>query len=140
LLCNFSRPLGFHRKAMKHEEHDDLWELLGRARPVKASPMFSRNVLRAVRQLEPEKERGFVDWLRAGWNWLAVTGAAAAVIALTLSLRTSPPSAPGQVAAASPDNAVLEEVLRSPDLSVIANLDMLVAMDDNDLWLDSKLR
>jgi hypothetical protein len=125
---------------MKHEEHDDLWELLGRARPVKASPMFSRNVLRALRQLEPEKGRGFVDWLRAGWNWVAVTGAAAAVICLTLSLRTSHPAASRQVAAASADNAALEEVLRSPDLSVIANLDMLVAMDDNDLWLDSKVR
>jgi hypothetical protein len=124
---------------MKHEEHDDLWELLGRARPAKASPMFSRNVLRAVRQLEPEK-RGLVDWLRAGWSWLAVTGAAAAVILLAFSLRTSPTNAPRQLAAASPDNAVLEEVLRSPDLTVIANLDMLVAMDDNDLWLDSKLR
>jgi hypothetical protein len=102
--------------------------------------MFSRNVLRAVRQLEPEKGRGFVDWLRAGWNWLAVTGAAAAAIFLAFGLHTSPPIAPQQVAAASPDNAVLEEVLRSPDLTVIANLDMLVAMDDNDLWLDSKLR
>jgi hypothetical protein len=125
---------------MKHEEHDDLWELLGRARPAKASPMFSRNVLRAVRQLEPEKEGGLVDWLRAGWNWLAVTGAAAAVIFLAFGLRTTPTDAPRQVASASSDNAVLEEVLRSPDLTVIANLDMLVAMDDNDLWLDSKPR
>ena len=127
---------------MKHEEHDDVWELLGRARPKKASPMFSRNVLRAVRQLEPEKGDGFVDWLRAGWNWVAVTGAAAAVIFLTLSLRTSPHAASRQMASASAsaDNAALEEVLRSPDLSVIANLDMFVAMDDNDLWLDSKLR
>lgn len=103
--------------------------------------MFSRNVLRAVRQLEPQKERSFVEWLRAGWNWLAVTGAAAAVLFLTFGLQTSPPSAPQQVAAAVPaENAVLEEVLRSPDLAVIANLDLLVAMDDNDLWLDSKLR
>jgi hypothetical protein len=125
---------------MKHEEHDDLWELLGRARPAKASPMFSRNVLRAVRQLEPEKKHGLVDWLQAGWNWLAVTGAAAAVVLLAFGLRTSPTDTPRQVASLSPDNAVLEEVLRSPDLTVIANLDMLVAMDDNDLWLDSKLR
>lgn len=128
---------------MKNEEHDDLWELLGRARPVKASPMFSRNVLRAVRQLEPEKERSFVGWLRAGWNWLAVTGAAAAVLFLTFGLHTSPTSTRQQVAVATvapTDNAVLEKVLRSTDLSVIANLDLLVAMDDNDLWLDSSPR
>jgi hypothetical protein len=132
---------------MKNEEHDDLWELLGRARPVKASPMFSRNVLRAVRQLEStsenasERERGFLEWLRAGWNWLAVTGAAAAVLFLTFGLRTTPPAAAPQLAAATPvENAVLEKVLRSSDLTVIANLDMLVAMDDNDLWLDTKLR
>ena len=82
-----------------------------------------------------------MDWLRAGWNWLAVTGAAAALLLLTFGLRTSPPTAAQQVAAATPgENAVLEKVLRSPDLAVIANLDLLVAMDDNDLWLDSKLR
>jgi hypothetical protein len=128
---------------MKNEEHDDLWELLGRARPVKASPLFSRNVLRAVRQLEPEKERGFFEWLRVGWNWLIVSGAATAVLFLSLSMRTAPP-AERQVASASAsasvENAVLEEIVRSPDLAVIANLDMLVAMDDNDLWLESKLR
>lgn len=134
---------------MKHEEHDDLWELLGRARPVKASPMFSRNVLRAVRQLESaesaesaEKERSFLGWLRSGWNWLAVTGAAAAILLLSFGLRAPvPPAAVPQLAAATPvENAVLEKVLRSSDLTVIANLDMLVAMDDNDLWLDPSLR
>jgi hypothetical protein len=123
---------------MKHEEHDDLWDLLGRARPVKASPMFPRNVLRAVRQLEPETERGFFEWLRIGWNWLIVSGAAAAVLILTLNMRT-PPAAP-QVQVAMVDNSVVEEIVRSPDLAVIANLDMLVAMDDNDLWLEGKLR
>jgi hypothetical protein len=52
---------------MKNEEHDDLWELLGRARPVKASPMFSRNVLRAVRQVGGRNpKRGFLEWLRVG--------------------------------------------------------------------------
>jgi len=127
---------------MKNEEHDDLWELLGRARPVKASPMFSRNVLRAVRQGEGDdvNERGFLEWLRAGWNWLPVTGAAAAVLLLTFGLRTSPPGTSPQIAAAPVENAVLEKVIRSSDLAVIANLDLLVAMDDNDLWLDSKSR
>jgi len=124
---------------MKNEEHDDLWELLGRARPVKASPMFSRNVLRAVRQLEPESERGFLEWLRAGWNWLIVSGAAAAVLFLSLNLRTTAPTAAGPQVATI-DNSVVEEVVLSRDLAVIANLDMLVAMDDNDLWLEGKLR
>jgi len=79
--------------------------------------------------------------MRVGWNWLAVTGAAAAVLLLTFGLRTAPSTAPQQVAAATPvENAVLEKVLRSSDLAVIANLDLLVAMDDNDLWLDSKLQ
>jgi hypothetical protein len=63
------------------------------------------------------------------------------LLLLTFGLRTSPPAAARQVAAAAPgENAVIEMVLRSPHLSVIANLDLLVAMDDNDLWLDSKLR
>jgi hypothetical protein len=39
---------------------------------------------------------------------------------------------------AAADSANFEEVVRSPDFAVIANLDALVAMDDNDVWLESK--
>lgn len=122
---------------MKHDEHDDLWELLGRARPVKASPFFSRNVLRTIRQSKPERERGFMEWLRAGWNWLSLTGAAAAVLLLAVGLR---PHMLDSNSLASADSANFEEVVRSPDFAVIANLDALVAIDDNDVWIESKLR
>ena len=52
---------------MNTEEHDDLWELLGKARETKVSPFFSRNVLRAIREEEQEKV-GFFSWLRAHWK------------------------------------------------------------------------
>jgi hypothetical protein len=122
---------------MKHDEHDELWDLLGRARPVKASPFFSRNVLRLIRESEPERERGFMEWLRAGWNWLALSGAVAAILLLAVGLRTQVPQSGSLVAA---DSTNFDEVVHSPDFAVIANLDALVAMDDNDVWLESKLR
>ena len=123
---------------MNHDEQDDLWELLGRARPVKVSPFFSRNVLRAIRESAPERERGFVDWLRTGWNWLVLSGAAALVLFLAVGMRPHTPKA-GTVAAAE-TSTTFDDVVRSPDFAVIANLDALVAMDDNDLWLESSLR
>ena len=35
---------------MNTEEHDDLWQLLGKARTPSVSPFFSRNVVRAARE------------------------------------------------------------------------------------------
>lgn len=49
-------------------EQDDLWELLGKARPVSVSPFFSRNVLREIRR---DSGRSWIPqpvlrWLGAG--------------------------------------------------------------------------
>ena len=125
---------------MKHEtqeEHDDLWSLLGKARPIKASSAFSRNVLRRVRMEEPGSEPTFLEWLRTGWNWLTLT-AACSVIALVFLNTQSGSITARDVAAA--DNAAIDEVVRSADFSVIENLDLLLAMDENDVWLEASLR
>ena len=114
------------------EDRDDLWALLGKARTAKASPAFPRDVLRRVRMEETSPEPGFLEWLRSGWNWLALAGTAAAV-AMVLAA-TQPRHQARQIAAA--EGVEIDEVVRSPDFSVIANLDVLMAMDENDLWLE----
>src|SRR5258705_7738341 len=64
---------------MNHDEHDDLWQLLGKARPPRISPFFSRNVLRAIRAEQPERRAG---WLGALWrHW---RGASVAIVVLAV--------------------------------------------------------
>ena len=118
---------------MNQDEHDDLWDLLGKARPARPSPFFARNVLRAIRESAPEREPGFLEWLRRGWNALAVAGAAAVV--LFMAFRAGPP--PADLPMLATHDPVIEQVLDSPDFAVIANLDTLLTVDDNEIWLAS---
>jgi hypothetical protein len=122
---------------MNHDEHDNLWELLGRARPAKARPAFVQNVLRAVRMSQPEREPGFFEWLRHGWNWLALAGAAALVVIVALS---GQPGAQAPRPLAASDAAAIDAVIESGDFTVVSNLDVLLALDDSNAWLDVSLR
>ena len=121
----------------KHEDHDNLWTLLGKARPTKASPAFTRNVLRRLRMEESIPEPSFVEWLRSGWSWLQLAGTAT-VVAIVLAFMHS--GAPNGRQMAAADSAAIDEVVHSADFSVIANLDVLMAMDENDLWLQASAR
>jgi hypothetical protein len=116
---------------MNHDESDELWELLGRARPVRPSPFFSRNVLRAIREDAPEVEPGFFEWLCRGWNALAAATAVAVV--LFFALRTGGPVPAGTKLAVG--DAAIEQVLASDEFAVIANLETLLSVDDNEIWL-----
>lgn len=118
---------------MNHDERDNLWELLGRARPPKARPAFLQNVLRAVRMSEPGREIGFFEWLRRGANWLAFAGAAAVVMLVALSGR--PEREPKALTAS--ETAAIDAALASSDFAVVNNLDLLVAFEHNNAWLDS---
>jgi hypothetical protein len=126
-----------------HEERDNLWKLLGRVRARKASPAFTRNVLRRVRMEAPVPERGFIEWLRTGWNWLPLSGAAAAVAIVLFATHSGSPETSRLATAARATKAppvTIDEVVRSADFAVIANLDVLMAMDENEVWLEASLR
>ena len=115
---------------MKDEEHDELWELLGKVREPKAAPFFASKVLRAI-HAEPEAV-GFWAWLRGKWLVPVTTGACAA---LALFLTTH------QVVqtAVSPVNDPLAEMAAAVvdnDESVSA-LDALIAAEDHSIWLES---
>jgi len=117
---------------MNHDEHDDLWKLLGRAAPAKARPAFVQNVLREVRMAAPEREAGFFEWLQRGANWLAFAGAAAVVLIVALSGRPA-----REPELSQKETAAIETALQASDLAVVSNLDVLLAFDDNNAWLDS---
>jgi hypothetical protein len=112
---------------MNHEEHDDLWELLGKARLAKHSPFFSRNVLRAVREEKPERV-GFRGWFFSRWTALVVGCGAVVIAAFVLVPKPQQPVDPVAVLA--------EHVSASPDYAVISNLDELLAAEESSVWLD----
>ena len=112
---------------MNTDEHDDLWSLLGKAKAPAASPFFSRNVLRAIREAAPEK-RGVFGWLRARWQ-LAAAGVCAVLVAGSII-------APR---ADQPDQTTVllaKEVSQSTDYHVISNLDELLASEESSVWLE----
>ena len=49
-------------------DKDELWDLLGKAKPVSVSPFFSRNILREIRRnpARPLVPLFFLRWLGAG--------------------------------------------------------------------------
>ncbi len=123
------------------EEKDALWETLGQAPEHRASPFFVRNVLREVRRTEETSP----SW--AGWfgNWRVAGPAALAVVAVCAGLLVRSPSTQPEVvqaALAEPAVASAPTVARieaDPDYEVIAELDTLLAYENNNQWLDSSV-
>ena len=112
---------------MNHEEHDELWNLLGKARQPKPSAFFAANVLRAVRA-DAEPKPGLLAWLRAKWIVPVAAGTCAAVLAI-LALRptvTTPP-------AADPLEGIALAAAATPE--TMPSLDTLLASEDNSIWL-----
>ena len=117
---------------MNTEEHDDLWELLGKARQPAPSPFFSRNVLREVRGLQQERRPAWLSFLLR-WQPLTATVCVAALLT-------------GSWVASSHRQAeeqrrqlmsMAERVYTSPDYGVIKDLDELLDSEKNSAWLSA---
>jgi hypothetical protein len=131
---NFLLSLVFHSAEMNStEEQDDLWRLLGKARPPAVSPFFSRNVLREVRQLQQERP-GIAGWLQRHWRWQApaLACALAAMLAAAFLVEPKVDEDPEMIALA-------EDVSASPDYDVIHDLDELLAWEESSVWLDANI-
>jgi hypothetical protein len=113
---------------MKREDDQQLWDLLGQAKPRQLSPFFARNVVRRIR----ERSARF-EWLR-GWlsprRLVPVTGVAIAVIATILAVH--------QPARRNPADSPPDVIVRidPQDYDVVADLDELLATDETSLWDD----
>ena len=109
---------------MKRDDDQELWDLLGQAAEPKISPFFARNVLREIRQL------GHWSTLRGWFNprrLIPATGMAVAlIVAVFLRMHTSVSPLTGP----SPDVLATAD---AQDYEVIADLDDLLASDDNSL-------
>ena len=112
---------------MKREDDQQLWELLGRLAEPKLSPFFARNVLRKVRQ-EPgsfERARLWLSWRKL----VPASGLALAVIAALIALHHPGPSQ--RPSEREPD---VVAKIDPQDYEVVADLDELLASDENNLW------
>ncbi len=113
-------------------ERDDLWRLLGKAKEPRVSPFFDHNVLRALRQEAPHQEPEPWAWghlLR--WRWLSMGALGATVLVFSQFQQ------PARNPALFSSREMAQEVWSSPDLSVIGNLDELLASEEDSLWLDA---
>lgn len=109
------------------EEHDELWQLLGKARTHEPSAFFARNVVREVRASQGQNLH-FVAWLSRRWQFAA--GGVCAVALAIVVLAQHRAGNGDQVA------AIAVQVSESPDYLVIRDLDDLLASEESSLWLD----
>jgi hypothetical protein len=111
---------------MNREDDEQLWDLLGAAGRPQPSPFFSRNVLRQIRSEGARVSGGWLSWRRLIPLSGVVAATAAIFIAYTFSFRPDP---------ASDDDAVAR--IDAQDYEVVADLDDLLASDENSLWDDN---
>lgn len=116
---------------MNRVDDEPLWDVLGHARQPQVSSYFARNVLRRIRQ-QPSWAAALKSWLKPG----RLIPASVAAIALALGLiLTQNTSVRDQTAAGDLDPVIAK--IDAQDFEVVADLDDLLASDDNNLWDDN---
>jgi len=98
----------------KEEENDALWELLGRARRIEASPYFARRVVGAIRN-EKKASRFSV---RVFLRWLIPSAAVAGLVLGWMAYQNQ------------------EQDVFDADFNRTADLQSLVTSDDSFLWIE----
>jgi hypothetical protein len=128
--------------SMNQDEHDQLWDLLGKARTPKERPFFSAKVLQAVREdgrREPQ-ELGFAGlWLAVQRHWRALFASGAAVaIALVFVLAPGARQEKPVDMAQTPADPLAPLITAADDSDELgASLDNLIATHDNSIWLQA---
>jgi hypothetical protein len=115
---------------MQNDEHDDLWELLGKRREPKDSPFFASKVIRAVQAAE-EPQAGLLAWLRQRWILPLAAGVTAVLVAILVFHR---PANEAETVAVTTDP--LEEMAQVASITAeIESLEALLASEDHSIWL-----
>ncbi len=113
---------------MKRDDDQELWDLLGQAPEPRISPFFARNVLREIRKSGSWTTlHGWLN-LRRLIPAASVAGALIAVVFLRIHMSVAP-------VAGSPSTMLAG--VDAQDYEVIADLDDLLASDDNNSLDDS---
>lgn len=113
-------------KTMNTDEHDELWNLLGKAKKPVVSPFFTRNILREIRLKQPVRG-GFFSWTVRKWRFALLAGS----LVLLMGIGIVP-----SVFHKSPSSQPLAQQL-APDYDAINHLDELLAYEESSTWLDN---
>ncbi len=115
---------------MRREEDQQLWDLLGKAPMPVVSPFFARNVLREVR-----RER---SWREAALEWLPRRAtSAAAAFAVCLIIAFTMVDKVGMRDSHEDDVPDVVAQIDPSDYEVVADLDVLLAAQEDDSWDDT---
>lgn len=111
---------------MERQDDNELWDILGHVPGPTLSPFFARNVLRRIRQEATRFERAR--------NWFSlrrlVAASAVAVLVVGMAIATHHPVA--QRGSANDSDVVAK--IDPQDYDVVADLDELIAWDENNVW------
>ena len=111
---------------MDRKDDKELWDILGRVPDHTLSPFFARNVVRSVRQ-----EATSFDRMRNWFSWRRLAAASAVVIAVTgMAIGTHHPVSETKT---TNDPDVVAKI-DPQDYDVVADLDELIAWDENSVW------
>ena len=113
---------------MEPEDDKKLWDILGQVPEPILSPFFARNVVRSVRNGTTQFER-MRHWL--SWRRLAASSALAIVV-IGVAIATHRPVSERT---ATPGADVVAKI-DPQDYDVVADLDELIAWDENSVWED----
>jgi anti-sigma-K factor RskA len=113
---------------MDREDDKQLWDMLGHIPEPTLSPLFARNVVRTVRQRATrlERMRGWFSWRRLA--------AASAVVVLAIGMAVATHYPVSQRPATNDSDVVAK--IDPQDYDVVADLDELIAWDENSVWED----
>lgn len=128
-----------------HDEQDELWSLLGKAKKPAVSMRFTADVLRAV-QKEQERPRWIWErffrgeWLRSVLAPTTVAFAALTVLGVFWMSNSEPQlNIPDEIAFEEIENLDLASEAEA-DFEIIDDLDMLLASEENLVWIDDSPR
>jgi hypothetical protein len=111
---------------MDREDDKELWDILGRVPEPTLSPFFARNVVRSVRE-----DATRFGWMRSWLSWRRLAAASAVVIVVVgMAVATHHPVS--QTTAANDSDVVAK--IDPQDYDVVADLDELIAWDENSVW------
>ena len=112
---------------MQREDDQQLWDLLGRTAEPKLSPFFARNVGRVIR---PEASR-----FRRAQDWFSlrrlVAASAVVIVVIGMAIATHTPRSSQKSPEREPD---VVATIDAKDFDVVADLDELLACDEDNLW------
>jgi len=115
---------------MRREDDARLWDLLGQANTPAPSPFFARNVLRSIRE-QPTFVRRIAQWFSIGRLVPAATVAMAIIVMVFVA------QAPTRTDLSMTNDSDPVAKIDPQDYEVVADLDELVASDENALWDDN---